>query len=164
MSEKQRMVTLGRISGLYGVRGWLKVYSYTATPSTLFDYPEWSLQGRCYRLIEGRTQGKGLVAKLEGVEDRDQAALLLDHEIEVPRSALPPAAPDEYYWSDLVGLQVITREGQVLGRIHHLFTTGANDVVVVEGERERLLPFIDGVILEVALEQGVMRVDWDPDF
>lgn len=169
MSESvRRQVVLGRIAGVYGVRGWVKVISHTAPPANLLDYPRWMLrQGeetQPFSLEEGRPHGKGLVAKLQGCNDRDQAALLVGREIAVDRDELPAAGPDEYYWTDLEGLRVVNREGIDLGRVDHLFATGANDVMVVQGERERMLPFIAAVVLGVDLSQGLVTVDWDADF
>ena len=164
-----KMVPLGRIAGIFGVRGWVKVHSDTAPRDNILRYSPWYLQrGEGWeprKVLDGHTQGKGLVARLQGCEDRDQAAALHGCLIAVPRDRLPELEPDEYYWSDLEGLQVVSAEGVALGRVSHLFATGANDVLVVKGERERLLPFLwDRVILEVDLEAGVIRVDWDPDF
>ncbi len=160
-----RLVVLGQVNGLHGVRGWVKVYSHTRPRENIFSYSPWELGGRLFKLEQGQLRGKGLIAKLEGVETRDQAADLLSLEIRVPRERLPPISKDEYYWTDLQGLRVINREGVELGRVDHLLETGANDVMVVRGERERLLPWVfDHVVLEVNLEQGLVRVDWDADF
>ncbi|MCW8908595.1 MAG: ribosome maturation factor RimM [Sedimenticola sp.] len=159
---------LGSVSGLHGVRGWVKVFSHTSPKENIFNYPCWYLfrdgQWREYRLLQGRTQGKGLVASLEGVTDRDQAAELGGAEIAVRRDQLPETTPDEYYWADLEGQHVITLNGDSLGRVDYLFETGANDVMVVKGDRQRLLPFVGQVIRSVDLEKGVITVDWDPDF
>jgi len=116
-------------------------------------------------VIEGRRHGKGVVARLSGCDDRDQAATLMEQEIAVDRGRLPPPSADEWYWTDLEGLGVWNREGVCLGSVDHLFSTGVNDVLVVSGERERLLPFAWGdVIRSVDLEKGRIEVDWDPDF
>ena len=163
------MVPLGRISGVFGVRGWVKVHSGTAPRDNILRYSSWFLQrGEAWeprKVLDGHLQGKGLVARLQGCDDRDQAAALVGCLIAVSRDRLPPLDPDEFYWSDLEGLRVVTAGGQGLGRVSHLFSTGANDVLVVRGERERLLPFVwDRVILGIDLEVGLIRVDWDPDF
>ena len=115
---------------------------------------------------KGRPQGKGLVACLPGVDDRDTAAALVGSDIHVAREQLPPPGKDEYYWVDLEGLEVVTTEGAALGRVSHLFATGANDVVVVrDGARERLIPFVQGsYVRSVDLSGGRMVVDWDPEF
>ena len=164
-----KMVPLGRIAGVFGVRGWVKVHSDTAPRDNILRYSSWYLKRRQdwepHKLLDGHPQGKGLVARLQGCDDRDQAAALVGCLIAVPRERLPALDPDEYYWSDLEGLRVVTVAGAELGRVSQLFATGANDVLVVRGERERLLPFVwNRVILEVDLEVGLIRVDWDPDF
>lgn len=162
-------VVLGRISGLFGVRGWVKVYSHTEPRENIAGYRDWYLQRdgdwQPVRVEQGRRQGKGVVVKLVGIDDRDQAAGLIDCDIAVDRDQLPPLPPGEYYWADLEGLRVVTLEGVELGRVSHLFATGANDVMVVAGERERLLPFVQpDIIRRVDPEQGLIEVDWDPDF
>jgi 16S rRNA processing protein RimM len=160
-------VVLGRVTGVFGVRGWVKVYSETVPREGILRYSPWLIgdSGRTLRVLEGRVQGKGVVARVEGCEDRDQAAALIDQEIAVTRDRLPRPGADEFYWIDLEGLQVATLDGVKLGQVSHLFATGANDVLVVVGERERLLPFVwNDVIRSVDFDQGLIQVDWDPDF
>ncbi|HDN69444.1 MAG TPA: 16S rRNA processing protein RimM, partial [Gammaproteobacteria bacterium] len=97
--------------------------------------------------------------------DRDAAAALTGTDIGIYRSQLPPVDADEYYWSDLMGMQVITKDDQVLGVVDHLLETGANDVIVVKGEQEHLVPYIKGqVVKSVDLEARIIRVEWDPDY
>ncbi len=163
------LVIVGRISGLYGVQGWVRVFSHTAPRASILNYSPWYLQqaGRWEErtLNAGRVHGKGIVAQLEGCSEREQAVALMGAVIAVRRDQLPAIAPGEFYWTDLEGLRVRTREGIELGVIDHLFETGANDVVVVKGERERLIPYIwKDVICSVDLEAGLMIVDWDPEF
>ena len=168
--DGQRFVTLGRVSGAHGIQGWVKVHSDTSPREGIVGYSPWYLvrEGRreCWKVNAGRLQGKAVVAKLAGCNDRDTAESLAGAEIAIPRSQLPATSrPGEYYWADLVGMRVETLDGVELGRIEQLFETGANDVIVVVGERERLLPYTwQQVVREVDLEQGVMRVDWDPAF
>ncbi len=166
--QQEKWIVLGRVSGLFGVRGWVKVHSDTEPRENILGYPDWYLkqagQWVRHRLRDGHRQGKGIVARLEGCSDRDRAAALMGAEIAIPRGQLPTAAEGEYYWADLEGLLVFTGEGRELGRVQRLFRTGANDVLVVLGERERLIPFIDGVIGDVDLQQGRLTVEWDPDF
>lgn len=166
-----RRVLVGRIVGLYGVQGWLKIESWTEPRTRIFDYQPWLLTAAPGEEVEvggikGRPQGKGLICYLPDVDDRDKAAALVGRDIYVTRAQLPPPARDEYYWVDLEGLEVVTTQGAVLGRISHLFATGANDVMVVrDGERERLIPFVQGMYVHsVDLSGGRMVVDWDPDF
>ncbi|GED23702.1 ribosome maturation factor RimM [Halomonas halmophila] len=170
-------VVLGKLTSPYGVKGWLRVYSYTSPMEGILEYNEWVLGHRGvesrYRVAQGRPQGKGLVARLEGVEGRDQAEALAGAEILLSTAELPELSEDsDFYWYQLEGLAVETTEGVDLGVVDYLFETGANDVLVVkareddsEGKRERLLPFLPDVVIQrVDLEAGRMVVDWDPAF
>ncbi len=112
----------------------------------------------------GRVHGKGVVVQFESVTDRDVAAQLVGLEISIKSEQLRPVEQGEYYWSDLVGLEVVTIDGQVLGLVDHLIETGANDVLVVKGDRERLLPYTKECVVKVSLDEGTIQVDWDPDF
>jgi len=165
-----RLVTLGRVTGAHGVRGWVKLHSETQPRDNIIHYRTWLLglggQWTPREVEAGRAQGKGVVAKLVGCDDRDAAEALKGAEIAVRRSQLAAdLAPGEYYWTDLEGLRVVTVDGVDLGTVDHLFETGANDVMVVKGERERLVPFVvDQVVRGVDLADGVIRVDWDPEF
>jgi 16S rRNA processing protein RimM len=173
------LVVVGRLTGVYGVKGWLKVYSYTDPIENFFGYRHCQIcrQGvwQPIAIAEGRSHGKGLVARLEGIDDREQAAAFIGCDIAVPLDELPQLAPDEYYWRQLVGLAVFVdhpeRGSLRLGRVDHLLETGANDVLVVKGDeqsidqRERLIPYLpERVVLAVDLTTQTMRVDWDPDF
>jgi 16S rRNA processing protein RimM len=160
---------MGRVLAPYGVRGWLKVRPETEQLESLLSYRTWRLSAEGgwhdYRLAEGRVHGgSALVARLEGVDDRDQAAKLQGARIVVPRSALPPAPQGEYYWADLIGLRVVNCDGIELGVVDEVFATGANDVLVVRAERERLIPFVQSVVIEVDLQASRMKVDWGPEY
>lgn len=164
---------LGRISGVYGVKGWVKVFSDTDPREGIANYSEWLLkrQHGWQRITveNGRKQGKNIVVKLAGIDDRNMAATLSGCEIAVSRDQIASAKPGEYYWIDLEGLKVVTTAGVDLGSVDHLLETGANDVLVVReeesGTRERLIPWLPGeVVTEVDLEGGQMTVDWDPEF
>lgn len=156
---------MGRIVGLFGVRGWIKVHSYTRPREAILEYGPWLVEStgtwRTFNVVEGRRQGNGIVARLEGVSNRDSAAALVGAEIAITGSQLPAAGEGEYYWAELEGMRVVNLAGQELGRVSYLFETGANDVLVVQGERERLIPFGKGVVQEVDRAAGVIRVDWD---
>jgi len=161
-------VVLGRISGLFGVKGWVKVYSYTEPREAVLEYRRWLLSvkdgWREATVAEGQRHGKTIIARLDGYVDRDQAAELIGTEIAVPRDELPEAEEGRFYWSDLEGLRVVHRDGTELGRVAYLLETGANDVMVVQGEQERLIPFVMGeVILGVDLASGRIDVDWEWD-
>ena len=170
MAGHNDIVALGHINGLHGVSGWVKVFSDTSPRDNILSYSPWLIRqpGKEWRPItvtSGRKQGKGIVAHLQGYDDRETARLLMGYEIAVYRKQLAALEQDEYYWADLQGLTVTTLDGQTLGTVDHLFETGANDVLVVTGERERLIPFIQGqTIMNIDLQAGTMQVDWDPDF
>ncbi len=159
---------MGRVTGPFGVLGWVRVHPYTETSGSLTRYRTWWLgREEPYRACEveqARVHGAEVLAKLAGVDDRDAAARLKGEWVALPRSALPAPAQDEYYWVDLIGLSVVNTEGVGLGTVKALMETGANDVLVVEGERERLIPFIRQVILDVDLEGKTIRVDWGVDY
>lgn len=167
--DDKRYLTIGKISGVFGVKGAVKVFSYTEPRENILKYPVWVLtkntEFKQVNVLGGQAQGKAIVATLANVVDRDQAAELNGWEVVIERSQLPPAAEGEYYWADLVGLSVETTEGVALGIVDHLLETGANDVLVVKGERERLIPFIrEQTIRAIDLDKGLIVVDWDPDF
>ena len=153
---------------MFGVKGWVKVFSYTQPREAILDYDRWRLRRGAnwhrVRVAEGKRHGKSVIAHLEGVDDRDEAATWIGADIAIARNDLPAAAEGSYYWADLEGLRVVHRDGTELGRVAYLLETGANDVLVTEGERERLIPFIaDKVILGVDLDNGVIHVDWEWD-
>lgn len=164
---RKAFVPLGYISGVHGVAGGVKVHSYTRPREALFGYGTW-LVGEHHRPVKvsnGGPRGKTLVAWLEGIEDREQARALVGQEIAVNRSDLPALEPGEFYWDDLIGLEVVNREGVRLGMVDRLMETGANDVLVVKGEREHLVPYVPGrYVLGVDLEAERIEVDWDPEF
>ena len=162
-------ILVGVIVGAYGVKGWVKVKSYTDPVCNILDYSPWLIgeesTNQKVKVLDGREQGSLVVARLEGVEDRDQAAALRHTRIWVERSAFAHLDDGEYYWTDLVGLKVVNLQGVALGEIAGLMETGANDVVIVQGNRERLIPFVRGqYVKNVSLESGEMLVDWDPEF
>ena len=133
----------------------------------ILQYQPWLLgeDKKPVKIVDGRKQGKGIAALLPGFADREQAATLIGTQIFVGRDQLPATGKDEYYWSDLEGLEVTTTKGELLGRVDKLMETGANDVLVIMGDREHLVPFVQGqYVLSVDLENGVMVVDWDPEF
>ena len=166
----QKLILLGRIHGAFGVRGELKLESFTEPARGILRYQPWLLrdaQGREREVADarGRETHKGIVATLPGIEDRDAAEALRGTEVWVPRSALPPPSPGEYYWVDLEGLRVVNTDGVDFGTVSHLFATGANDVLVARGERERMIPFLEPeYVRSVDFEAGVVTVDWDPEF
>lgn len=161
-----KQVVVGVIVGAYGVRGWVKVRSHTSPASNILEYGPWlTEEGVVLDLIEGKPHAGMVVARLADVQDRDQAAGFAGTVISVPRESLPPIAKDQYYWSDLIGLDVVTVSGIALGKVVGLMETGANDVLEVEGDRSRLIPFVLGkYIKDVYLERSLIIADWDSEF
>lgn len=166
-----RRILVGRVVGAFGVRGEVKLESWTEPRSAIFGYRPWILRDargneRELTTVRGRQVGKGLSAEIPGVDDREAAEAMRGVEVFVARSALPKPAEGEFYWSDLEGLAVETVDGVPLGAVSHLFATGANDVLVArDGDRERMIPFVrPRFITDIDLEAGRITVDWDTDF
>ena len=171
MPKQDEPLIVGQIVGLFGVKGWVKLHSHTRPKEGIFSYSPWLLarnsQWRPVKLVQGKQQGKGLIAQLEGISDRDQAATLIGADIAIRHEQLPELPSGEYYWWQLTGLKVVNRQHEVLGTVDSLMETGANDVLIVKDEQsgeERLIPHIPEVVLTVDLEAGSLTVDWDKDF
>lgn len=159
---------MGRIAAPYGVKGWIKIQTFTETLDSLLDYPVWQIGNnghwRNAQVEEASVHGEFLVAKLKECDDRDAAFALRGQEIAVFRDELPEPEDNEYYWEDLIGLSVVNREGIKLGQVVKLLETGAHDVLVVKDEKEHLIPFVEVYVLNVDLAQGRIEVDWQPDY
>lgn len=158
-------IVVGRINGLFGTRGWVKAFSYTRPRDNLLNYDPWYLREKNawqpYEVSAARRHGGGLIASLRGVENRDQAAGLLRREIAVERAQLPAIEAQEYYWVDLIGLRVVNRAGEDLGQVTGLLETGANDILRVSGQRDRLIPFVHGLYVDaIDLDAAEISVDW----
>jgi len=189
------MVVLGRLKAPHGVRGWLKLVSYTEPDDNIFRYGPWYLEDplggwKQIDLLAQKRHGTGFVVQLSGIDDRDQASLLNGRKIAIEESCLPPPPANEYYWRDLMGLEVYGAQGEHRGRVKELLETGANDVMVVVRDpdsstqpgvenpaaptrhtargmvqdmgKEQLIPFIESVVREVDLVKGTITVDWEP--
>lgn len=166
-AQERKVVPLGHVSGVHGVQGWVKIHSLTDPREAIFEYQPWlmgdSREER--RIRQGKKHGNRLIAQFEEINDRDAAEALVHQSIAVYRDQFPETEAGEFYWSDLVGLKVELEDGTELGTIENLMATGANDVMVVKGDRERLVPFVQGqYVKSVDLENRRIVVDWDPDF
>jgi len=174
MPSRTDLIQVGHVHTAYGIKGWVWVMSRTDPIANIFAYGPWYLDRAGtlsqVKLTDHRAQGKGLVAQFAGCEDRNAADLLIGATIWVPKSVLQTQADDEYLWSDLIGLRVVTEQGVLLGKVDDMMETGANDVIVVQAcdgsidQQERLLPWVDQVVLKVDLDARCLVVDWDPEY
>jgi len=180
MQARDESVLVGRIQGVWGAAGWVKVYSLTQPPENIFEYQPWQRVGApgLIRVSQWRRQGPRLVARLEGVDDRDAAEALVGTGLAVDRAALPETGKQQFYWSDLIGLEVVNRESVVLGRVRGLIDAGVHDVLEIRpepvavpgtgtdsGSEPVLVPFVPGRFIDgVDLDVGRIRVDWQPDW
>jgi 16S rRNA processing protein RimM len=161
-------MVMGRVAAPFGVKGWVRIQVFTESLDSLLDYPAWWLgsAGKWSErgVEEASVHRRGVIAKLAGVDEREAAAALKGAEVAVARASLPPAQAGEYYWADLQGLRVVNLQGEELGRVSHLLETGAHDVLVVAGERERLIPFVAAYVVKVDVAGGELVVDWGADY
>ncbi|TCJ16315.1 ribosome maturation factor RimM [Parasulfuritortus cantonensis] len=160
---------MGRIAAPYAVRGWVKVQPFTEYLDNLLDYPVWHLgkagRWREYKVLEAKVHSQFLLAQLDGVADRDAAEALQGQEVAVARAELPAPEADEYYWDDLVGLEVVNLAGEALGRVAEMLETGAHDIMrVTAGDTERLIPFTAPIVATVDIAAGRIVVDWGTDW
>ena len=168
-ANQQKWVTLGRVSGVFGVKGWLKVQSYTEPRDNLVKFGTLTLRLNAadsrFEVEDSHSRAGSVVVKLRGIDDRDRAHEWVGADVVVARERLPAAQVGEHYWTDLEGLEVVDLAGVVLGKVEYLLATGANDVLVLGGAQQRLIPFVAGaVVKEVDLAAGRIVVDWSPDY
>jgi 16S rRNA processing protein RimM len=166
--HKDETICVGHIIGAQGVKGWVRVFSNTSPRENILNYSPWKIDtGDAIKTVEasGRLQGKNVVVKLAGVEDRNQAIELVGSKIFILPEQLPELDEGDYYWSDLIGLEVESLQAEPLGTIAMMMETGANDVMVLKGDRERLIPFVmDDIVRQVDLTNKRVVVDWKPDY
>lgn len=178
----QKHIVIGRIGAVYGLKGWVKVFSYTSPMENLLQYQQCMIrhhqdvQGewKHTKIVAGKVHGKGLIIQLEGCCQPEQAKSLNLYDIAVASEQLPTLPDGDYYWHQLEGLQVVTTAefgSAILGRVDHLLTTGANDVLVVKpsshsvDNKQRLLPYVPGqYVTEIDLPSQVLTIAWDPEF
>lgn len=173
--QQSEQIVVGRIGAVYGVKGWLKVQSFTEDPESIFEYSPWLLSQKTERemnVVEWRRHNNGLIARFEGISDRDEAARLTGADICITADELPALADDEFYWRDLIGMRVVNTNGYDMGVVEQIMPTASNDVLVVKansndgfGKSERLIPFIQSeYVTEVDKEAKRIQVEWPSDF
>lgn len=171
LNNDEQLIVIGQLGSPHGVKGWLKLHSYMQLPEDLLNYQPWQIRRKNstvletlrYEAVEGRSSH--MLVLLQGLSDRNAAALYTLADIVLPRAELPRLSDNEYYWDDLVGLDVVNKEDVHLGKVDYLFETGSNDVLVIKGEKQHAIPYLMGdIVLDINLDKKVIRVDWDPDF
>jgi len=172
----ENQITLGKVGSVYGIKGWLRIHSFTDEPDAILDYFPWSLKlgnnTRTVDITDWRKHNKGIIVKVGGIDDRDDAQALVGSEIFTNESSLPELPQGDYYWRDLIGMAVVTTKGYDLGVVSDMLETGANDVLVVKAnlndgfsKKERLIPYLlEQVVESVSIENKQICVDWDPGF
>ena len=176
MEEINKEVILGKVGAVYGVKGWLKIHSFTEDQEAILDYFPWSLKlgdkVRSVDITDWRKHSKNLIVKVAGIDDRDNAQAFVGSEIFVNENSLPDLPDGDFYLRDLMGMNVVTTKGYDLGCVSDIMETGANDVLIVKanhndgfGKKERLIPYLFGQVVDsVSLERKQICVDWDPGF
>lgn len=162
-------IVVGKVAGAYGIKGWIKVVSYTRPPDNLINYEPWYLvqndQYIHYQVVDIKRHGKSYIASLAGITDRDSAMMLSGCDIAIARSQLPVVEPGEYYYADLINMDVVNQTGKHLGKLVEIVETGANDVMVVVGDDRHLIPLVMGSqVTDIDTGQGIIRVDWEADY
>jgi 16S rRNA processing protein RimM len=166
-TDPNRYVILGQVVGVFGIKGWVRIQSDTEPSDNILTYSPWYLarqdDWQAYKVLQGQAHSKGIIALLEGCHDRDMAASLVGCRIAVTRNQLPTPAQGEYYWSDLIGLDVYNLQQEYVGKVTAMLPTGANDVLVIQGQNEEILiPYVkDYYVYGVDLAAGKIAVDWD---
>ena len=167
--DEYHQIIIGQCCGIHGVRGWVKIFSYSRPREQIFSYKSWLIklgsEWQEYKVVQTNSQGKNLIARLDGIEDREKARIFVGSDIAILREQLPQLPAGEYYLRDLISLQVVDLAGNSLGIVVDIKETGANDVLVVQGDQELLIPLlIDRVVKRIDKQQGQILLDWDPEY
>ena len=165
--EDDKKIYLGKITGVHGIKGWLKIQSFSSPLENILKYPLWIINNRgqegFYSVEQGRKHSNKIIVKLEKIDDRTKAESLINSKIKIRRSELPKLSNESHYWSDLEGLSVLNSEEKLIGIVDSLIETGANDVMVVNTTKDKriLIPFVmHEIIKEVSIELNYVKVDW----
>ena len=176
MKELDKEIILGKVGAVYGIKGWLKIHSFTGDQEAILDYFPWSLKlgnkRQSVEITDWRRHSNSLIVKVANIDDRDDAQAFVGSEILTSAAALPELSQDDFYWRDLIGMSVVTNKGYDLGVVTDMMETGANDVLVVKAnlndgfsKKERLIPYLlEQVVESVSIENKQICVDWDPGF
>ncbi|OUU78575.1 MAG: hypothetical protein CBC38_06865 [Gammaproteobacteria bacterium TMED78] len=165
----KKNLVIGRVSNHYGIKGWVKIFSYSDPINNIINYKDWFflINDKLvkYQIIEGKEQNKKIIVKIKNIENREDAEHLIGKDIYIDRASLQVLGNDQFYWNDLEGLEVYTDNDSYLGKVKCLFATGSNDVIVVDGKSEYLIPYLFGdTVIDVNLKKGLITVNWDVDY
>ena len=164
----EKKLLVGKINGFFGVQGWVKIFSYTDPRKNILEYYPWFLvDNGVYKVIEvtaGREQSKTIVAHVKGIDNRDQAVQLIGKSLYIDKDQLPELDDDEHYWHELAGFRVINKNAVDLGVVDYLVDTGSNNVLVIKGDKEHWIPYIEPYLISVDKQNRVISVDWDENF
>ncbi len=167
-NSNNKRLLIGKINGLFGVQGWVKIFSHAHPRKNILTYKPWHVQinnqWTTIDIIKGREQSKTIVAQIKGVNDRGQAREYIGTDVYIERSQLPKLPEGEYYWDELTGLSVVNKEGIVLGKVSYLVDTGSNNVMVINGKKEHWVPYMEPFLISVDMDNQQILVDWDEDF
>ncbi len=164
---QHKKIIMGRFGAPHGIKGAIKLHSWSTPTENIFNYSPWYLKANGeWRTVAPKllSQGNHLITAIEDISDREAAATLTNLDIYVDRTQLPQLSPGQYYWSDLAGMDVMTECKNMLGKVAYVFNTGSNDILAVQGERERMLPFLPETVVDIDMHNNTILVNWDPSF
>lgn len=169
MTNNTDWVIVGRLGRAHGIKGLITVHSFTEPRDNILQYTDWHVYldnaWRKLKILRVETHDKLILVQIEGYWEREQLAALTNTDIAISRKQLPLLEAGEYYWHELVGMQVIDQQGQIFGTVTEIMPTGSNDVLVVEGEKRHLIPYLPGqFVIDINPDQRLITVDWDMDF
>ncbi len=166
--QDNKKLLIGKINGFFGIKGWVKIFSYTEPKVNILSYQPWWLfeddSWKSYKILDGREQSKTIVVQLEGVNDRNQSQKFIGRDIYIDKSQLPELTDGQFYWHELTGFHVINLEKVELGKVDYLVDTGANHVLVVKGDKEHWIPYIEPFLVSIEKDTKKIIVDWDENF
>ena len=166
--ENNKKLLVGKINGFFGLQGWVKVFSYTNPRTNILNYSPWSIKVdgnfQSIDITSGREQSKTIVAHIKGIDNREDSQKFIGQDIYINKEQLPELTQGEYYWHELIGFDVINKDGEQLGTVDYFVETGANDVLVVKGKKEYWIPYIEPFLVSIDSKNNKILVDWDKDF
>lgn len=169
MDKNTDWIVVGRFGRPHGIKGFITIHSFTEPRDNILSYTDWhayiAKQWQPLKIEQIETTNKSILAKIEGFHEREHLSSLTNVDLAISRTQLPSLTQGEYYWHQLVGMQVTNQQGIVFGKVTEIMPTGSNDVLVIEGERRHLIPYLPGqFIIDVDMDKNLISVDWDMDF